>query len=247
MRVLILGGTGEAIALAAMLHGGGHTVTTSLAGRTREPRPALGATRVGGFGGAEGLAAYLMGKQVDVLIDATHPFAATISRNALEAARRVGVRRVALYRPPWPRNAEDKWWSVPDVAAAAAILPAGARALLAIGRQHLAPFAARNDVEFVVRAIEPFEPPVPATVLLGRPSADPDEERALLERHAITHLVSRNSGGGGAAAKIVAARRAGLPVVMIDRPPPPPPPTAGSVEAVLRAVARYSGAEGSGT
>ena len=236
MRVLLLGGTAEAVEAAAALDALGHAVTTSLAGRTREPRPVAGGVRVGGFGGVEGLAAHLEAERVDLLIDATHPFAGTISVNAAEASARAGVPRVALHRPAWDRVPGDDWRAVPDVAAAARALPPGARALLALGRQHLAPFGARADVAMVARAIEPPDLPFEATVILARPSADAGEERAMLEAHRVSHLVSRNSGGLGAYAKIAAARALRLPVVMIDRPPAPPPPRVDSVEALLRAL-----------
>lgn len=243
MRVLILGGTGEAVALAAALVERRHVVTTSLAGRTREPRPVAGALRVGGFGGAEGLASYLLHEHIDVLVDATHPFASTISANAALAATRSRTRRLALHRPPWEPVPSDDWRTVPNGDAAARALPTGARALLALGRQHLAPFAVRSDVSFIVRAIEPFKPPFPATVLLSRPSADPATEAAMLRAYAVTHLVSRNSGGTGAYAKIAAARMLGLPVIVIGRPPAPPPPLVGSVAEAVEAIEAVS-AEG---
>ena len=236
MRVLLLGGTKEARELATALVERGHDVVTSLAGRTREPVPVFGAVRVGGFGGADGFAAYLRAGSIERLIDATHPFAGTISRNAADAAARTGVRRLALDRAPWQAVPGDRWHRASDLGDAAETLPTGARVLLALGRQHLAPFAARGDVAFVVRAIEPFEPPLACTVLLERPGASVADEIDLLKRHAIDRIVSRNSGGAGAYAKIAAARRLGLGVTMVDRPPPPPPPVFGTVDELLDAL-----------
>lgn len=236
MRILILGGTGEARDLASALVLRGHHVTTSLAGRTREPVPPVGHVRTGGFGGPTGLARHLADEAVELLIDATHPFAATISMNAMVAAAETGVRRIAFYRPLWQPERGDRWQRVADLPAATAVLPSGAVALLALGRQHIAPFASRPDVRFVVRAIEPFDLPFAGTLLLQRPSRDRASETDLLQRHGITHVVSRNSGGAGAYAKIAAARALGLPVAMIDRPPPPPPPVHATIDALLAAI-----------
>ena len=236
MRVLILGGTAEARDLAGELTARGHEVTTSLAGRTREPVPPVGAVRSGGFGGPAGLARYLEETGTELLIDATHPFAGTISANAAEAGRRTGARRIALSRPPWPQREGDRWERVRSLDEAASRLPAGSTVLLALGRQHLAPFGRRPDVRFVVRAIEPFTPPFPCDVILQRPSAEPEAEAALLRDLAVECIVSRNSGGSGAYAKIAAARALSLPVVMIDRPPGPPPPTYDNVDDLLGAL-----------
>ena len=235
MRLLLLGGTREAVELAECLEADGHAITLSLAGRTREPRAANVETRMGGFGGAEGLAAFLAHGAFDALIDATHPFAATISANASLACETVGVPRMALHRPAWERRKGDDWRSAPDVPAAAAALPGGGHALLALGRQHLAPFLAREDLRLTARMIEAPDEAVAARmeIVRGRPSTDPGEEAAFLARLGVTHVVSRNSGGAGAYAKIEAARTLGLPVVMIDRPPPPSPPRVGTVGEVM--------------
>ena len=236
--VLVLGGTAEANALveALLRHRPGWRVILSLAGRTRAPKTPAGCeVRVGGFGGAEGLAAYLGEEAVTRLVDATHPFAAGMSRNAETAASIAEVARVALVRRPWEPQPGDRWTRVRCLAAARDALPAGARAFLALGSQHLAPFRHRDDIAFVVRMIEPPEPALafPAELVLGRPSASAVEEAALFERLGVTHLVCRNAGGGGSYAKLAAARALALPVVMIDRPPQPAPPVAASVEAVL--------------
>ena len=221
-RVLLLGGTREAAALAARLSAAGADVTTSLAGRTREPRPVAGRLRVGGFGGAAGLAAYLRENGIERLVDATHPFATTISRNARLAARETGIAFERIERPPWEPVAGDRWEGVPDIAAAVQAIPANETVLLALGSQHIAPFAARGDVRFVVRMVDPPGEPLPLSqheIVLGRPSADPAAEADTLRRHGIQRIVCRNSGGSGAYAKLVAARELGMPVTMIERPP----------------------------
>ncbi|MCD2173320.1 cobalt-precorrin-6A reductase [Rhizobium sp. C4] len=219
-KILILGGTKEAAELARELVAKGLDVTTSLAGRTREPAPLDGKVRIGGFGGAEGLAAYLTAEGFTRVIDATHPFARTISANAVKAceiaARPLDIRT----RAPWQKQPGDIWIEVPTLEDAAAALPANTRVLLALGRQYLDAFSARSDCHFVIRMVDPPESPLAFashTILTAKPSPNPDEEAALLRTHAITHLVCRNSGGDGAYAKIVAARTMGLPVVMVGR------------------------------
>ena len=245
MRVLILGGTREAARIAERTVESGHHAVTSLAGRTREPRPVAGETRTGGFGGAAGLAVHLRKGGFGALVDATHPFAATISLNAAQAAARANIPRLALHRPPWRRLEGDDWRDAATLDDAAAALPAGAHALLALGRQHLAPFLARSDLRLTARMIERADMPLPGIeVVRARPAADPGEEAAFLRAHAITHLVSRNSGGGGAYAKIAAARLLGLPVVMVARPPAPPSPRAETVDAVMAWLARLQGLSG---
>lgn len=220
--VLILGGTREAAELAANLvqDHPDWRIITSLAGRTKEPKPVAGEIRVGGFGGAEGLAAYLRAERVTRLIDATHPFAMQISQNAKQAAQRAGVRLEIRMRPPWRRRDGDNWIEVASVDQACDMLPSGARALLALGSQHIAPFAVRSDVHFLVRMVDPPRKPLPLPdheLVFGLPGATAQDEAKLLDAHAITHIVCRNSGGDGAYAKIEAARKLNLPVIMIDR------------------------------
>lgn len=226
-RVLILGGTREALACAQERVQAGDDVLTSLAGRTREPVPPAGRVRTGGFGGAEGLADFLREHAIDVLIDATHPFAVTISRNAREASRRTGVPLTVIERTPWQEVKGDRWERVSAIEDAVARVPAGARVLLALGSQHIAPFAARTDVHFVVRMIDAPSDPMPfasSTLLLQRPSADWRDEADMLTMHEVDCIVCRNSGGAGAYAKIEAARRLSLPIIMIARPEPPSQP-----------------------
>ncbi len=235
-RVLILGGTAEAAGLAGALAEEERVATiTSLAGRTRAPAAVPGAVRVGGFGGPDALADYLRQAGIGLVVDATHPFAARISRNAARACDRAMVPRLLLARPPWTAQAGDAWISAADTEAAAAALPGlGRRAFLAIGRQELAAFTGLTELWFLVRLVEEPEAPPPLAayhLVLGRGPFAVARERELLREHRIEVVVSKNSGGTGAAAKIAAARALGLPVVMIERPPAPESETAESVAA----------------
>jgi precorrin-6A/cobalt-precorrin-6A reductase len=235
-RILLLGGTAEAAELAARLAGDDRLETvTSLAGLTQMPVAPSGRLRRGGFGGPDGLAAFLRDEAYDALIDATHPFAARIAAHAAEAAEKAGAPRVKLLRPPFERPPGMRFVPVADMQAAAAALPHGARVFLAAGRREIAAFAERPDLWCLVRMIEPpaAGDVLPAgEVVLGRPPAEPEAEMALLDRHGIGWIVSKDSGGR-AAAKIEAARRLALPVVLIQRPPPPPGPIVATVEDAL--------------
>ncbi len=234
-RLLILGGTAEAAELAARLAGDERLETvTSLAGLTRLPTLTAGTMRRGGFGGPDGLAAFLTDGRYDALVDATHPFAAQIAAHAAEAAAKASVVRVKLLRPPFPRDTADRFVPVADVEAAAAALPQGARVFLAAGRRELAPFAARKDLWCLIRMIEPpaGETLPTGEVILGRPPKNPDAEVALLKKHAIGWIVSKDSGGQ-AGAKIAAARQLGLPVVLIERPQHPDGPIVSSVDEAV--------------
>jgi len=239
-RLLILGGTGEAAALAQgalARFGDSVTVTTALAGRTRNPGPIAGEVRIGGFGGAAGLAAYVVEREVGCLIDATHPFAAAISRSARLAAERTGVPLLVLRRPPWRRHPLDRWIEVDSLAAAALLVGRiGRRAWLTVGAGPLAVFAPATGVCFVVRLIDPPRQELPlrsCEVVLGRGPFSVAQERGLLQRYAIDVLVSRASGGAATEAKLIAARELGLPVIMVRRPPPEPGPAVETVEAAL--------------
>ncbi|MFF5081273.1 cobalt-precorrin-6A reductase [Actinoplanes sp. NPDC000266] len=235
-RVLILGGTTEARALAATLHPA-HTVITSLAGRTSAPLLPPGEVRIGGFGGVDGLIAYLRTSRIDVLVDATHPFAAGISANAAAAAAATGVPLIALRRPGWTEGPGDDWHRVPDLPGAAALLPRlGRRVFLTTGRQGIAAFAG-VDAWFLARSVEPPAPPMPARLetLLARGPFTLESERRLLTEHRIDVLVTKDSGGPDA--KLAAAREHGIPVVMVDRPLlPAGVPSAASAEEVRRYV-----------
>jgi precorrin-6A/cobalt-precorrin-6A reductase len=239
-HLLILGGTGEAARLArgaVARFGEALAVTSALAGRTRHPGPLAGEVRIGGFGGAAGLARYLAEHEVDRLIDATHPFAATISRAARLAAERAGVERLLLRRPQWARDPLDRWIEVDSIEAAARLVGrVGRRAWLTVGAGTLSAFAAADGVRFLVRLIDPPRENLPLRsyeVVLGRGPFSLAEERHLLQRHAIDVVVSKASGGAATEAKLAAARELGLPVIMVRRPPPEPGPAVETVEAAL--------------
>jgi precorrin-6A/cobalt-precorrin-6A reductase len=245
MRVLILGGTTEARRLAERLAGRADlTVTLSLAGRTRSPAAQPVPVRIGGFGGVQGLADYLSHERIDALIDATHPYAAVMSSNAAAAAQSAGVRLLALRRPAWMAVAGDRWIDVPDVEAAAVALGrAPRRVFLTLGRKELTPFASAPWHYYLVRSVDPVDPPlaVPSvTYVTGRGPFSEDDDRALLEAERIEVVVAKNSGGSATYGKIAAARALGLPVIMLRRPTLPEVttlPQATSVESVEEAVA----------
>lgn len=221
--VLILGGIKEAAALAARLveHHPDWRIITSLAGRTKEPKPVAGEVRIGGFGGVDGLVAYLKQEAVTQLIDSTHPFATQISANARKAAAITGVKFEVRTRQPWSRQQGDIWIEVGSLDEARDALPAGARVLLAIGAQQMGVFASRTDVTYIARTVDAPRADAPlqtAHWLIGTPSPDWRDEATILNDNAITHIICRNSGGTGAYAKIEAARQLGLPVVMVSRP-----------------------------
>jgi precorrin-6A/cobalt-precorrin-6A reductase len=232
--ILILGGTAEASKLAARLVAHGHRVISSLAGRTRDPAKLEGEVRIGGFGGARGLTGYIARENVSLLIDATHPFATQISDNALVAAASTKIPFVRLERPAWHARPGDKWTSVTSLEEAVSAIPARARVLLALGRQHIAPFSRRGDVHFVVRMIDPPETPldlIDFELELSKPGKVEDET-AFLTKKRLSHIVCRNSGGSASYTKIKAARDLGLPVIMIDRPRRPGTYTLEDIESV---------------
>ncbi|WP_046728130.1 cobalt-precorrin-6A reductase [Streptomyces humi] len=224
-HVLILGGTAEARELAAALAARpGVRVTTSLAGRVGRPGALAGAVRTGGFGGSAGLADWLREHRVTALVDATHPFAETITANAARAAAETGVPALVLSRPGWRPGPGDRWHPADSLAAAADLLPRfGPRVLLTTGRLGLSAFAHLTDRHFVVRSVEPPEPPMPphTEVLLARGPFTVAGETALLCENLIDVLVTKDSGGAATAAKLTAARELGLPVVVVRRPPLP--------------------------
>jgi len=204
--------------------GAGFRVTTSLAGRVARPVLPPGQVRVGGFGGADGLAAWLVEHHVDALIDATHPFAATISRNAALAAVTAHVPLLALRRPSWVPAEGDNWHPVGSLEQAAEVLPGfGERVFLTTGRMGLAAFAGLHERWFLVRSVDAPEPPYPARThtVLARGPFTLEGERDLLRRHRIDVLVTKDSGGAATAPKLAAAREAGLPVVIVRRPDVP--------------------------
>jgi len=246
LTLLILGGTAEASRLATLLAGDARfAATLSLAGRTTAPNLPRIATRVGGFGGAAGLADYLRRTSVDVLIDATHPFAEQISANAVAAARTSGVRLIRLTRAPWRPVPGDRWTSVRDLPAAAAALPTTrATIFLTVGRQSLGAFASRPEHCYIVRAIDPPDLPkamAAAEVIYGRGPFQLDDEIALLKTHRVDIVVTKNSGGEAAYAKLAAARTLALPVILVEQPGGPDGVSAQSVEAVLGELVQLHG------
>lgn len=232
--ILILGGTGEARKLAGGLVALGHDVTSSLAGRTQSPLLPEGRVRIGGFGGANGLADFLRAGRFTHMVDATHPFAAQISANAVAASASTGVRLLRLERPAWECPEGAEWIEVSSIGEAAARLPAGAKVLLTIGRQEVDAFAGRHDCHFVARVIDaPGMVPTHWTVLKARGPFALNDEIELMRTHGISHVVSKNSGGAQAAAKLTAAATLGLQVVMVRRPAPPEARTVADIEAAI--------------
>jgi len=221
-RILILGGTTEARALADALSAKGRAVITSLAGRTIQPRRPQGEVRIGGFGGAAGLADYLRSTAIDALVDATHPYAAAISAHAIEAAGSAGLPLLRFERAPWQPQKGDRWIVVDTLAAAAKVTSElGKRAFLTIGVKELGRFAGVDNVWFLVRLVDrPGEPIALKNyqLILARGPFDAADERDLLRRHGIDVLIAKNSGGDSTYGKIAAARELGLPVLLLRRP-----------------------------
>ena len=230
---MILGGTAEAAALARALDGQAEVIS-SLAGRAGVPE-LPGRIRVGGFGGAAGLEAYLRAEKIERVIDATHPFAARISAHAEAACRAVGVPRLVLERSRWPRLDGDRWIMVDSVAEAASLLPSMAkRAFLTVGAGEVAGFAAVREVWMLVRLLkDEVLPLVDYKVVTGRPPFAEADEATLMRENRIDVLATKESGGGATHGKIAAARSLGLPVLMIRRPPSPPGETVDSVMAAV--------------
>jgi precorrin-6A/cobalt-precorrin-6A reductase len=236
--ILILGGTAEARALAGKLAGDPRfALELSLAGRTRAPAEQPVPVRVGGFGGAEGLATYLRQKGISILIDATHPHAAQISRNAAKAAEISGVPLVALRRSAWQRQPGDRWIEVASVADAVnALGDVPRKVFLTLGRQELLPFEAAPRHHYLIRSVDPVEPPlsVPnAVYLTARGPFEQADEARLLRDHGIEAIVAKNSGGPASYGKIAAARKLGIDVVLIRRPDLPEVPCVETVEEML--------------
>lgn len=238
MKILILGGTAEARQLANQLMQAGHEVITSLAGRTQDPILPKGGIRMGGFGGVPGLSAYLRAAHIELLVDATHPYAGLISVNAVAAADTSGIPLIRLMRPPWTSEAGEDWTILDSAQAAADALPSDARVLLTTGHAGLSTYLERYDCQFFVRLIEApdFALPRHAELLQTRPPYTSASEVALMRRHEISHLISKNSGGGQTSAKLEAARQLGVKVFMLARPIYGPAREVDSVEAALAAI-----------
>ncbi len=237
MRALILGGTADANLLAAAIARAGIDAVYSYGGRTAAPAEQPLPTRIGGFGGVGGLADYLRHEAITHVVDATHPFAAEMSRNAIAACTQTATPLIALERTPWDRASGDRWIEVADVVSAVAALP-GRRAnvFLAIGRQHIAPFYARPQHAYTLRFVDPPEQALPlpdADVIVSRGPFTLENELEMMRTRSIEWIVARNSGGTGARAKIDAARALGLPVIMITRPLLPDRPRVESVSQVM--------------
>lgn len=237
--MLVLGGTLDASRLAQALVQAGVDGIFSYAGRTYAPIAQPLPTRVGGFGGVAGLQAFLQAERITHVVDATHPFAAQMSSNAVQACAGAGVPLLALERPPWQAQSGDVWQHVPDIAAAVQALPAEpARVFLAIGRQHVAPFLGCAQHWYLLRLVDPVVDSVldlraqRGHVVLDRGPFTVEGDHALLQVYGITHVVSKNSGGAGAQAKLTAARERSLPVILIDRPSIPARPTVSTVDGV---------------
>lgn len=237
-NILLLGGTSQASALARLLAQRGVAATLSYAGRTDTPLAQPIAMRIGGFGGIEGLVAYLRAERITHLVDATHPFAATMSAHAVEAARRASVAHVALTRPAWRAQPGDRWTHVPDMAGAVAALAGPPRrVMLALGRMHVETFAAQPQHHYLLRFVDaPATPPgLPRhSLIVDRGPFSVEDDLRLMQVHGIDLVVSKNAGGTGAEAKIIAARQLGVPVVMIDRPTMPARTEMHAPQAVLR-------------
>lgn len=244
-RLLILGGTTEAAALArALADDQDFSPILSLAGRTSAPMASPVPLRVGGFGGAEGLARYLAEEGVEAVIDATHPFAARISANAAHAADLAGVPLLAIRRPAWEREAGDAWIEVDDMTAAAQALgPVPRMVFLTIGRQEVSAFAGAPHHAYVVRSIEPVGDSLPVsrlTTIAARGPFDAEAEAALMREAGIDIVVSKNAGGAMTYGKILAARRLGLPVVMVRRPAKPEVTSVADAGAALVWLRRHA-------
>jgi precorrin-6A/cobalt-precorrin-6A reductase len=240
VTVLVLGGTSEARALAAELAGRpGLRVISSLAGRVANPALPVGEVRVGGFGGAAGLAGWARAEGVDAVVDATHPFAQTISAHAVEACARAGLPLLRLARPGWDAREGDDWHHARSLGQAAEMLPAlGTRVFLTTGRQGLAAFAALDHLWFLIRCVDPPAGPMPARreLLLARGPYGREAERALMQSFGIDVLVTKNSGGPLTAGKLDAARDLGIPVIMIGRPDGAPAVSVPDVDDAVRWV-----------
>ncbi|MTJ55145.1 cobalt-precorrin-6A reductase [Anabaena sp. UHCC 0253] len=239
MRVLILGGIGDAAELAARVANiSGIEAIASLAGRTREPSTPVGNVRIGGFGGVVGLVSYLRKMQIDLLIDATHPFANQISGNAAAAAQEVGIPRLMVIRPPWEKLEDDHWLEVENnIAAAAALENQSQRVFLTIGRQEIATFAHLQKFWFLMRMIDPPNNDVlvpPGLIICDRGPFTLENEQEILLKYNIDTIVSKNSGGSATYPKIIAARKLGIKVVMVNRPPVPPGEQVPDVESAIK-------------
>lgn len=238
LRVLLLGGTSEAASLAQRLADDKTVAATlSLAGRTANPAASPLPVRVGGFGGVEGLSGYLTRENIDLLIDATHPFAANISRNAISAAAAARIPLLAVERPPWTPTKGDDWTEYDSIEAAIAGLPATPQNVFSgLGQQAIGALSGAPQHRYVIRVVDASEPPANlphATIIAARGPFHTEDDIALFTRHGIRHVLAKNAGGNATYAKIEAARQLGIKVHMVRRPAIGLRPTVTSVEEAL--------------
>lgn len=242
-RILLLAGTMEARELAMRLADWPNLfVVASLAGAVSRPAVLPVTTRTGGFGGVDGLVGFLRNEKIDVLLDVTHPFAAQMKAHVDQASMVAGIKVAHVIRPAWIAEKADTWLCVRSLEEAVSSLPANCRPFLSIGRREIGLFTGRPDIHPVARMIDPPDETSRSdsvTILLSHPQAHEAAERELFVKHAITHLVTKNSGGSKSRAKILAARSLSIPVIMVDRPPPPAALILETIEAAetwLRSV-----------
>lgn len=224
MTLLILGGTAEARKIAWSLVDGGRKAVVSLAGATRNPEPLPLETRIGGFGGDEGFAEYLRSNAISAVLDATHPFATSISARSARIAAEHGLPYCCLRRPGWEAGPDDRWTLIEREEDAAAHIASGATVFLATGRQTLSRFANLEGRRVICRLVDPPAEPFPfegGEFLIGRPPFSAEREEQLLAALGVDVMVVKDSGGEGGQAKLTAARELGIPVLVIRRPPPP--------------------------
>ena len=243
-HLLILGGTTEATALAHVLHDAEIEATFSYAGRVARPKRQPLPTRIGGFGGVEGLADYICENGITHIVDATHPFAAQMSMNAVAACALTGAHLVALTRQKWMAQAGDDWRHVPDIAGAVAALSGPAQnVMLAIGRMHLDAFAPCPQHQYLLRLVDAPDGDVPLPnrhIIVDQGPFSVENDMALMRDHNIQVVVAKNAGGSGARAKIDAARALNVPIIMIDRPTIPDRPEVGKPQDVLDWLSHFS-------
>lgn len=236
MTILLLAGTSEAQDIARGLAKHAIPAIASLAGATRAPKSLGLPMRIGGFGGADGFAAYLKSENITAVIDATHPFAARITDRTAAICQRIGMPYLQVLRPPWTPQEGDNWTQIAHEEDAAAIIPPGSTVFLGTGRQTLEKFTGLARCRVICRQIDPPTAPFPfegGEFLIGRPPFPVDRERCLFSQLGIAWIVVKNAGGAASATKLTAARELGLPVLMIARPPMPDAPRVSSAQDAL--------------
>ncbi len=244
LRILLLGGTTEATAIAARLASDASAeATLSLAGRTANPAASPLPVRIGGFGGFAGLAEYLRHERIDLLVDATHPFAARISTNAIAASNATGVSLLAIERPPWTPVAGDDWIEHESITAAIAALPDEPQNVFSgLGRQAIDALSSAPQHGYVIRVVDRLKIPADlpsAKLVAARGPFRTDDDTKLFEEHRIRYVLAKNAGGSAAYSKIEAARNLGIKVHMVRRPKLPPRTTVSSVDEALAWIATH--------